>query len=108
VVNLRGIIVPIIDMRIKFKLGDPTYDQFTVVIVLNIAGRVVGMVVDSVSDVITLTGEQIKPAPEMGSVLDADYLIGLGTLDERMLILVDIDRLMSSEEMGLVEAAATA
>jgi purine-binding chemotaxis protein CheW len=79
-----------------------------VVIVLNIAGRVVGMVVDSVSDVITLTGDQIKPAPEMGSVLDADYLIGLGTLEERMLILVDIDRLMSSEEMGLVEAAATA
>jgi purine-binding chemotaxis protein CheW len=106
VVNLRGIIVPIIDMRIKFKLGEPTYDQFTVVIVLNIAGRVVGMVVDSVSDVITLTGDQIKPAPEMGSVLDADYLIGLGTLDERMLILVDIDRLMSSEEMGLVEKIA--
>ena len=106
VVNLRGIIVPIIDMRIKFKLGEPTYDQFTVVIVLNIGGRVVGMVVDSVSDVITLTGEQIKPAPEMGSVLDADYLIGLGTLDERMLILVDIDRLMSSEEMGLVEKIA--
>ncbi|MGJ7612074.1 MULTISPECIES: chemotaxis protein CheW [unclassified Variovorax] len=106
VVNLRGIIVPIIDMRIKFKLGDPTYDQFTVVIVLNIGGRVVGMVVDSVSDVITLTGDQIKPAPEMGSVLDADYLIGLGTLDERMLILVDIDRLMSSDEMGLVEKIA--
>ncbi|RTD94437.1 chemotaxis protein CheW [Variovorax atrisoli] len=106
VVNLRGIIVPIIDMRIKFKLGEPTYDQFTVVIVLNIGGRVVGMVVDSVSDVITLTGEQIKPAPEMGSVLDADYLIGLGTLDERMLILVDVDRLMSSQEMGLVEKIA--
>jgi purine-binding chemotaxis protein CheW len=106
VVNLRGIIVPIIDMRIKFKLGEPTYDQFTVVIVLNIGGRVVGMVVDSVSDVITLTAEQIKPAPEMGSVLDADYLIGLGTLEERMLILVDIDRLMSSDEMGLVEKLA--
>jgi len=106
VVNLRGIIVPIIDMRIKFKLGAPSYDQFTVVIVLNIAGRVVGMVVDSVSDVITLTAEQIKPAPEMGAVLDTDYLIGLGTLDERMLILVDIDRLMSSEEMGLIEKVA--
>ncbi len=103
VVNLRGIIVPIIDMRIKFRLGAPTYDQFTVVIVLNIGGRVVGMVVDSVSDVITLTAEQIKPAPEMGAVLDTDYLIGLGTLDERMLILVDIDKLMSSDEMGLIE-----
>ncbi|MDR6536845.1 chemotaxis protein CheW [Variovorax soli] len=106
VVNLRGIIVPIIDMRIKFALGTPTYDQFTVVIVLNIGGRVVGMVVDSVSDVITLAAEQIKPAPEMGAALDTDYLIGLGTLEERMLILVDIDRLMSSEEMGLVERLA--
>jgi purine-binding chemotaxis protein CheW len=77
-----------------------------VVIVLNIGGRVVGMVVDSVSDVITLTAQQIKPAPEMGSSLDTDYLIGLGTLEERMLILVDIDKLMSSEEMGLVEKIA--
>ena len=106
VVNLRGIIVPIIDMRIRFGIGTPSYDQFTVVIVLNIGGRVVGMVVDSVSDVITLSAEQIKPAPEMGSALDTDYLIGLGTLEERMLILVDIDRLMSSEEMGLIEKAA--
>jgi len=106
VVNLRGIIVPIIDMRIRFGIGAPSYDQFTVVIVLNIGGRVVGMVVDSVSDVITLSQEQIKPAPEMGSALDTDYLIGLGTLEERMLILVDIDRLMSSEEMGLIEKLA--
>ena len=106
VVNLRAIIVPIIDMRIKFNLGAPTYDQFTVVIILNIASRVMGMVVDSVSDVITLTAEQIKPAPAMGSALDTDYLIGLGTLDERMLILVNIDRLMSSSEIGLIEKLA--
>lgn len=107
VVNLRGIIVPIIDMRIKFNLGTPTYNQFTVVIILNIASRVMGMVVDSVSDVITLSPEQVRPAPEMGSVLDTDYLIGLGTLDERMLILVDIDKLMSSAEMGLIEKLAS-
>ncbi len=106
VVNLGGIIVPIVDMRIKFQLGEPTYDQFTVVIILNIGGRVVGMVVDSVSDVITLTQEQIKPAPEMGTTFDSDYLIGLGTLEQRMLILVDIDKLMSSAEMGLIEKLA--
>jgi purine-binding chemotaxis protein CheW len=106
VVNLRGIIVPIVDMRIKFRLGEPTYDQFTVVIILNIGGRVVGMVVDSVSDVTTLKQEQIKPAPEMGTALNSDYLIGLGTLDQRMLILVDIDKLMSSTEMGLIEKIA--
>ncbi|KIF82181.1 chemotaxis protein CheW [Noviherbaspirillum autotrophicum] len=106
VVNLRGIIVPIVDMRIKFNLGTPTYDQFTVVIILNIGGRVVGMVVDSVSDVITLSPEQIKPAPEMGTALNTDYLIGLGTVDQRMLILVDIDQLMSSAEMGLIDKLA--
>jgi len=106
VVNLRGTIVPIVDMRIKFNLGEPTYDQFTVVIILNIAGRVMGMVVDSVSDVITLVPEQVKPAPEMGTALNTDYLIGLGTLDERMLILIDIDKLMSSAEMGLIEKIA--
>jgi len=106
VVNLRGIIVPVVDMRIKFDLGTPTYDQFTVVIILNIAGRVMGMVVDSVSDVTTLAPEQVKPAPEMGTGFDSDYLIGLGTLNERMLILVDIDKLMSSSEMGLIEKIA--
>jgi purine-binding chemotaxis protein CheW len=106
VVNLRGIIVPIIDMRIKFNLGTPSYDQFTVVIILNIRGRVMGMVVDSVSDVITLTPDQVKPAPEMGATLNTDYLIGLGTIEQRMLILVDIDKLMSSTEMGLIEKIA--
>jgi purine-binding chemotaxis protein CheW len=106
VVNLRGTIVPIVDMRIKFNLGAPTYDQFTVVIILNIDNRVVGMVVDSVSDVITLNPGQIKAAPEMGTALNTDHLIGLGTVDERMLILVDIDMLMSSPEMGLLEKLA--
>lgn len=106
VVNLRGTIVPIIDMRIKLNLGTPRYDQFTVVIILNVAQRVMGMVVDSVSDVITLNAEQIKPAPELGAALGADYLIGLGTVEQRMLILVDIDRLMSSAEIGLIEKIA--
>ena len=106
VINLRGAIVPIVDMRIKFKLGTPTYDQFTVVIILSILGRVVGMVVDSVSDVVALPAGQIKPPPEMGTALNTDYLIGLGTLDERMLILVDIDKLMSSEEIGVITQMA--
>ncbi|MCG2584787.1 chemotaxis protein CheW [Massilia sp. TS11] len=104
VINLRGIIIPVIDMRIKFNLGSPTYDQFTVVIILNIGGRVIGMVVDSVSDVTTLAPEQVKPAPDMGNSFDARYMIGLGTIEERMLILVDIDKLMSSTEMGLVDS----
>ncbi|MDE2094604.1 MAG: chemotaxis protein CheW [Burkholderiales bacterium] len=103
VVNLRGVIVPIVDMRLKFNLEQARYDSFTVVIVLNIGHRVVGMVVDAVSDVITLTPEQLHPVPEFNSAIAADHLLAIGTVQERMLILVDIDKLMTSAEMGLVE-----
>tara|TARA_R110001599_G_scaffold64023_4_gene179541 strand:+ start:227008 stop:227502 length:495 start_codon:yes stop_codon:yes gene_type:complete len=101
VVNLRGIIVPIVDMRIRFQLGTPTYDALTVVVIMNLTNRVVGMVVDSVSDVVTLTPAQIKPAPEMSGAVGTNYLTGLGTIDDRMLILIDIDKLMNSPEMSL-------
>lgn len=105
VVNLRGTIVPIVDLRIKFKLPSVDYGPFTVVIILNIASRVVGIVVDGVSDVTTLQPEQIRPAPEFTSALDVRHITGLGTLDERMLILLDIEALIVSNEMGLFEAA---
>jgi len=103
VVNLRGIIVPILDMRIKFRLDRVEYNQFTVVIILNVAGRVMGIVVDGVSDVIELEANQIRPAPEFGAVIDTEYITGLGTVAERMLILIDIERLMSNSDMGLLE-----
>ena len=103
VVNLRGIIVPIIDMRIKFNLSDVNYDQFTVVIILNVAGRVMGIVVDGVSDVINLTADQLRAAPGLGAVIDTEYIMGLGTIDDRMLILIDIEKMMSSSDMGLIE-----
>jgi len=105
VINLRGIIVPIVDLRIKFNLGKIDYDQFTVVIILNLSNRVVGVVVDSVSDVLTLTPDQIKAAPALSASLDTRYIMGLGTVDQRMLILVDIEKLMSSRDMELVEDA---
>jgi len=108
VINLRGIIVPIVDMRIKFNLGNVSYDESTVVIILNVAKRVVGMVVDGVSDVTTLKADEIKPAPEFGASLDTRFLQGLGTVDERMIILVDIEKLMSSKDMELIEAAELA
>ena len=105
VVNLRGTIVPIVDMRIKFNLGEVDYTQFTVVIILNVAGRVVGMVVDSVSDVISLTAAQIRPAPNFSSTFDVRYITGLGTVDSRMLILADIEKLMTSSDMALTDMA---
>jgi len=106
VINLRGVIVPIIDLRVKFRLGDVKYDEFTVVIILNVAGRIVGVVVDSVSDVLELSKEQIRAAPEFSSLLDANFITGLGTVGTeeraRMLILLDIEKLMTSSEMGIV------
>jgi len=103
VINLRGVIVPIVDMRIKFKVGEPTYNEFTVVIIMNVLGRVIGMVVDGVSDVVALSPEQIKPTPQMGAAMDTDYITGLGTVNDQMLILVDIEKLMSSEEMQVMD-----
>jgi purine-binding chemotaxis protein CheW len=105
VVNLRGVIVPIVDMRLKFDLEQASYDAFTVVIVLNIANRIMGMVVDGVSDVITLTPEQLRPVPEFNSSIASDHLLAIGAIEDRMLILVDIEKLMSSSEMGLIEDA---
>jgi purine-binding chemotaxis protein CheW len=114
VVNLRGVIVPIIDLRLKLGCEKVEYNSFTVVVVLNVRGRVVGAVVDSVSDVLELGKDNIKPAPQMNSSIDASYITGIGTIkhtqatesnpadSERMLILMDIEALMSSAEMGLV------
>lgn len=102
VVNLRGAIVPIIDMRIKFNLEQVDYSHFTVVIVLNIGQQVVGMVVDSVSDVMALAPEQLRPVPEFASSIVNDYLLAIGSMADRMLILLDIEKLMTSAEMGLL------
>lgn len=107
VINLRGTIVPVIDMRVKFRL-EAKVDALTVMIVLNVADRVVGMVVDSVSDVVQLTSEQIRAMPEVGTGIDRRFLTGIGALDERMLILLDIEGLMTSTEMGLVVDNAAA
>ncbi|MFP6862767.1 chemotaxis protein CheW [Pseudomonas sp.] len=106
VINLRGAIVPIIDLRIKFNLDAVTYDQFTVVIILNVLKRIIGVVVDSVSDVIALDGDSIKPPPEFGSTFNTEYLMGLASVEERMLILVDIEKLMSSDELNLMDNTA--
>ena len=104
VTNLRGVIVPIIDLRVKFAQQGVSYNENTVVIVLNFDQRVVGIVVDGVSDVLSLTTEQIRPAPEFAVTLATEYLTGLGSLGERMLILVDIEKLLSSEEMSLIDS----
>jgi purine-binding chemotaxis protein CheW len=106
VVNLRGTIVPIIDMRLKFNCAKAEYNSFTVVIILNLRNRIVGIVVDSVSDVMELAPENLKAAPEIDSSIDSSAVVGLGSVGERMLILLDIEKLMSSADMGLVSVEA--
>jgi purine-binding chemotaxis protein CheW len=111
VINLRGVIVPIVDLRMKLGMTEAKYDEFTVVIILNVADRVVGSVVDSVSDVIDLSDEQVKPAPEFNDRVDTSFITGLAPItqgeEQRTLILMDIEKLMSSPEMGLVNPGFT-
>jgi purine-binding chemotaxis protein CheW len=106
VVNLRGIIVPVIDLRIKFGLAEPRYDSFTVVIILRVSGRVIGMVVDGVSDVVALAASEVKPAPQLGALVDGSFLAGLATQGERMVMLLDIEKFLSSGEMNLLSQVA--
>lgn len=101
VVNLRGTIVPIVDMRLKFNCAQADYNSFTVVIILNLRDRVVGIVVDSVSDVMELSAENVRSAPDVESAIDNGCILGLGSVGERMLILLDIEKLMSNADMGL-------
>lgn len=106
VINLRGIIVPVVDLRIKFKLGKIEYTPFTVVIILNVARRVIGVVVDSVSDVISLTQAEIRPAPDFSGAFDTRYILGLASQDSRMMIVTDIEQLMTGADMELIDSAA--
>lgn len=101
VVNLRGTIVPIVDLRLKFACTRAEYNSFTVVIILNLKSRIVGIVVDSVSDVMQLRPENLKAAPDIESVIDSSVVLGLGSVGDRMLILLDIEGLMSGADMGL-------
>lgn len=101
VVNLRGAIVPILDLRMKFNLEAIEYDEFTVVIVLNFAGRTIGVIVDGVSDVVALSAGDIQPAPDFSTVFSGEYLIGLATVEQRMIILVDIEKLLTQHDVSL-------
>lgn len=102
VVNLRGTIVPVLDLRVKFGLPEPSYDAFTVVIILRIGPRVIGIVVDAVSDVVGFTADQVKSAPRLGSLVDASFLAGLATQGERMVLLLDIEKFLSTRELDLL------
>ena len=108
VVNLRGVIVPIVDLRLKLNIDKVEYNDFTVVIILNVRGTVIGAVVDAVSDVVTLTAQSIKAAPQFETAIDSRFITGLANVGERMLIVMNMDALLSNAEMGMVSAVARA
>jgi purine-binding chemotaxis protein CheW len=112
VINLRGTIVPIIDMRRRFNLEAVEYGPLTVVIVLKVMtpnsdnSRVMGIIVDAVSDVYNVDEEDIKAAPDFGSAVDVAFVQGLATMQDNMVIILDIDNLLNSKELALVVEAA--
>ncbi|WP_151639356.1 chemotaxis protein CheW [Noviherbaspirillum aerium] len=106
VINLRGVIVPIIDLRIALNADEATYDALTAVVVLNLGLRTFGVVVDGVSDVVTLLPEQVRPAPELGHGHAADYITGIGTLAERTLIIVDVAAMLASAGLDFPQPIA--
>ena len=107
VLNLRGTIVPIIDMRMRFNLETMEYDAETVIIVLSVktesGERVVGIVVDSVSDVLSVQISEIKPSPDFGGSVNTEFIDGLATVEEQMVMLLDIDKMLSTDEIAELE-----
>jgi len=108
VINLRGLIAPVIDLRVKFGFKEAAYGPFTVVVVLYVHERLVAVVADAVVDVVALTEDEIKPPPEFATSVNVEYVMGLGASGDHMLILLDIEKLVSSQELGLFDAEATA
>jgi purine-binding chemotaxis protein CheW len=108
VMNLRGTIVPIIDLRERFELEHLAYGATTVVIVLQVMrgerSRIMGLVVDAVSDVHNVGGEYLKPPPQFGSAIDTEFVKGLATVDEKMIIVLDVDYLLNSAELATVDS----
>ena len=103
VMNLRGRTVPVVDLRLKFGMAEPRYDAFTVVVIVRLARRVVGFVVDGVSDVMALGAEDVQPAPSSGSVVESSFLEGLGSEGERKVLLLDIEKVLSAGELDLLD-----
>ena len=109
VVNLRGAVVPIIDLRVRFGRAEPRYDELTVVVVLQVGGRTVGMVVDGVADVVRLQPDEVQPAPALGALIGGSFLLEVAMMDDRMILLVDLEKVLATRELySLPQLRATA
>lgn len=99
--NLRGTVVPIVDLRVKFGLPEAEYNQFTVIIVVTVGKKIVGLVVDAVSDVLNIIQNEIEPAPDLGG-MDTSFMTGMAKASDKLITLLNIDRLLGQEEPTLV------
>jgi purine-binding chemotaxis protein CheW len=99
VINLRGKVIPVADLRLKFGMEEKGYDEETCIIVLDVAGTLMGAIVDTVSEVLDVVGEQIEPTPDFGSRLDTEYILGMGKIGDKVKILLDIDKVLSTDEI---------
>lgn len=106
VINLRGSVVPIIDLRLKFNMAEKEYDKFTVIVILEVKGRVIGALVDAVSDVVSLSEDEIQPTPDFSSGIKVDFINGMGKKNGKLIILLDIDKVLSDGELELLDDAA--
>jgi purine-binding chemotaxis protein CheW len=108
VLNLRGAIVPVLDLRLRFGLAREEYTATTVTVVVTVAGRLFGVIVDAVSDVLDVQADQVRPVPDMGTAVDTEYLKGLTSVEERMVLLLDVDKLLQPQDAQMLEAALPA
>ena len=106
ILNLRGTIVPIVDLRMKFGLDPIEYNKLTVIIVVDVCGRTMGIIVDEVSDVLSFPDKDIKPAPEFGKAVDVSFISGIGRMGEKLVTLLALDHVLSADEIEHMEVAA--
>ncbi len=99
VINLRGTVVPVVDMRIRFKMPEREYDMFTVIIIVEVKNRMIGMIVDSVSDVVDMAESSIQETPHFAAKIETDYIRGMGQVDDKLVIILDIDKILSTSDL---------
>jgi purine-binding chemotaxis protein CheW len=99
VINLRGLVVPVIDIRIKFKMSERDYNNFTVILIVEVKNRMIGMIVDTVSDVVEIPITNIQDTPHFSTSIETDFIKGIGNDVSQLIIILDVDRILSYDEI---------
>ena len=107
VINLRGKVIPVADLRLKFGMEEKEYTEETCIIVLDVRGKLMGALVDTVSEVLDIGGEEIEPTPDFGTRLDTDYILGMGKIGDKVKILLDIDKVLSEDDLSAIDLSAS-